>query len=200
MGTQRARRGDTPRLIQEAALELFLDRGYEKTSLREIAERLDVTKAALYYHFKTKEDIVIGLFQEFGRPLDDLIAWGRTQPPVLETRLELLRRYSAALETAGPLFRFAYENQPTLRELRIGQTIRERLAALNSLVIPPGATLKERARAESALFTVHFGAFAMRDAEVDPAEKRAAFLDIAVEVLTADAHAPAVTQPVANGG
>ena len=32
---------------------MFAERGYEKTSLREIAERLGVTKAALYYDFKS---------------------------------------------------------------------------------------------------------------------------------------------------
>jgi integrase len=75
MGTGQARRGNTRRRIQDAALELFSAHGYEKTSLREIAEQLDVTKAALYYHFKTKEDIVIGLFEDAAQPIDDLLAW-----------------------------------------------------------------------------------------------------------------------------
>ena len=48
-------RSDTRARIQQVALELFAEQGYDKTSLREIAERLDVTKAALYYHFKSKE-------------------------------------------------------------------------------------------------------------------------------------------------
>jgi len=46
------------------ALELFAEQGYEKTSLREIAEHLDVTKAALYYHFKTKEEILVSIFED----------------------------------------------------------------------------------------------------------------------------------------
>ena len=41
------RRGDTRARIQRVALELFAEQGYERTSLREIAERLGVTKAAL---------------------------------------------------------------------------------------------------------------------------------------------------------
>ena len=47
------------------ALELFAEQGYEKTSLREIAERLGVTKAALYYHFKSKEDIVRSFTEDY---------------------------------------------------------------------------------------------------------------------------------------
>jgi AcrR family transcriptional regulator len=44
---------DTRTRIQDVALDLFIEQGYEATSLREIAEKLGVTKAALYYHFKT---------------------------------------------------------------------------------------------------------------------------------------------------
>src|SRR6185369_14993893 len=55
---------DTRSRIQRIALELFIEQGYEQTSLREIAERLGVTKAALYYHFRTKDDIVDSLVQD----------------------------------------------------------------------------------------------------------------------------------------
>jgi AcrR family transcriptional regulator len=47
--------------ILDIALELFNERGYDKTSLRDIAERLGTTKAALYYHFPRKEDILLEL-------------------------------------------------------------------------------------------------------------------------------------------
>ena len=61
-------RGDTRSRIQAVAVELFSEQGYDKTSLREIAERLGVTKAALYYHFKSKEDIVRSLVRRLLRP------------------------------------------------------------------------------------------------------------------------------------
>jgi AcrR family transcriptional regulator len=54
-------RGLTRDKILDVALELFNEQGYDKTSLREIAERLGVTKAALYYHFERKEDILLEL-------------------------------------------------------------------------------------------------------------------------------------------
>jgi AcrR family transcriptional regulator len=47
--------------ILDIALELFTEQGYDKTSLRDIAERLGTTKAALYYHFARKEDILMEL-------------------------------------------------------------------------------------------------------------------------------------------
>src|SRR3954453_6983222 len=93
-------RRDTRALIQDVALELFLEQGYEATSLREIAERLGVTKAALYYHFKTKEDIVASLTEDRVAAIDELIAWAKEQPRTQEARRELLRRYSADM-TSG---------------------------------------------------------------------------------------------------
>src|SRR5215467_4790769 len=54
-------RGETRERILDVALELFNEQGYEKTSLREIAVRLGTTKAALYYHFERKEDILLAL-------------------------------------------------------------------------------------------------------------------------------------------
>jgi AcrR family transcriptional regulator len=66
--------GITRERILEIALELFSEQGYDKTSLREIAERLGVTKAALYYHFERKEDILLELhlkLHALGRDLLD---------------------------------------------------------------------------------------------------------------------------------
>ncbi len=45
--------------VLTAALELFAERGIGATSLQMIADRLGVTKAAVYHHFRTKADIVI---------------------------------------------------------------------------------------------------------------------------------------------
>jgi AcrR family transcriptional regulator len=63
-------RGEMREQILDVALELFSEQGYDNTSLREIAERLGVTKAALYYHFKSKGDILMALhlrLHELGR-------------------------------------------------------------------------------------------------------------------------------------
>jgi AcrR family transcriptional regulator len=52
---------DTRERILEVAADLFIEQGYDATSLREIAEKIGVTKAALYYHFSSKEDILRAL-------------------------------------------------------------------------------------------------------------------------------------------
>lgn len=182
--TQHPRRGNTRQRIQDLALELFAEQGYEKTSLREIAERLDVTKAALYYHFKTKEDILISAFADLTRPIDELIAWGGTQPHTLETKQEILRRYSEALNSATPLFRFMQENQATVRDLSIGETFKERMLGMLDLILDPDASMKNRVRCVSALFTMHAGTFALKDVEGDPEEKREAILEVSIDLMS----------------
>jgi AcrR family transcriptional regulator len=52
---------ETRERILDVAQELFTRHGYDKTSLRDIAARLQITKAALYYYFERKEDILIAL-------------------------------------------------------------------------------------------------------------------------------------------
>ncbi|MFF4763917.1 TetR/AcrR family transcriptional regulator [Streptomyces sp. NPDC001292] len=183
-GTRQQRRGNTRQRIQDVALELFAEQGYEKTSLREIAERLDVTKAALYYHFKTKEEILVSLFESLTRPMEDLIEWGRRQPHTLETKQEIVRRYDQALADAAPLFRFMQENQATVRELRIGDTFKDRMRGLRDIIIDPGASLADQVRCVSAIFTLHAGMFVMQDLEGDPAERRKAVLEVAIDLVT----------------
>ncbi|RII12488.1 HTH-type transcriptional regulator AcrR [Streptomyces sp. YIM 130001] len=182
--TPTPRRGNTRQRIQDIALELFAEQGYEKTSLREIAERLDVTKAALYYHFKTKEDILISMAEDLTRPLDELLAWGRDQPRTLETKQEILRRYSAALSGAAPLFRFMQENQATVRDLSIGKDMKGRMMAMIELVKEPDAELADQVRSVAALFSMHAGMFLIQNLEGSVEEKRDAVLEVALDLIT----------------
>jgi len=183
-GTKQRRRGNTRQRIQDVALELFAEQGYEKTSLREIAERLEVTKAALYYHFKTKEEIIVSLFEDLTKPIEDLIEWGRRQPHTLETKQEIVRRYSQALSEAAPLFRFMQENQATARELSIGEMFKKRMMGMHGIIVDPDAELVDQVRCASALFTLHAGMFVLQDLKADPEEKRRAVLEVATDLVT----------------
>ncbi|MDF6043136.1 TetR/AcrR family transcriptional regulator [Streptomyces sp. JH14] len=187
--TSQPRRGNTRQRIQDVALELFAEQGYEKTSLREISEKLDVTKAALYYHFKTKEDILISIFDDLNRPVEELIAWGKEQPRTLETKKELLVRYSDALIGAAPLFRFMQENQAAMRDLSVGETSKKRLMELLDLLKEPDAALADQVRCVSALISMHAGMFFLKDVGGDVEDKREAVLEVAVGLVT-QAHSP----------
>jgi AcrR family transcriptional regulator len=57
------RPSDTKQRILEAARELFARQGVQRTSLQEIADRLGITKPALYYHFSSREELVRSIVQ-----------------------------------------------------------------------------------------------------------------------------------------
>jgi AcrR family transcriptional regulator len=63
---------DTRDRILEEAVVLFTERGYATTSLREIADRVGITKASLYYHYPSKQDLLAAVVA----PL--LTDWQRT--------------------------------------------------------------------------------------------------------------------------
>lgn len=52
---------ETRRRILDSAADAFAAHGYSGASMRDIAEGLGITKAALYYHFASKEDLLDGL-------------------------------------------------------------------------------------------------------------------------------------------
>ncbi|AQT78433.1 TetR family transcriptional regulator [Mycolicibacterium litorale] len=53
----------TRQRIQDVARELFGQKGVQRTSLQDIADRLGITKPALYYHFKSREELVRSILQ-----------------------------------------------------------------------------------------------------------------------------------------
>jgi AcrR family transcriptional regulator len=56
--------------IRLAAVELFRDRGYHGTSVRDLAQVVSMETASLYYHYPSKQDILLALMD---RTMDDLI-------------------------------------------------------------------------------------------------------------------------------
>jgi len=176
---------DTRDRIKAVALELFTEQGYDATSLREIAERLGVTKAALYYHFKTKDDIVSSFVNDRIAQLDELIAWGRTQPRTMETRRALIRRYSDDLYrgSAYQMMRFMERNQTSMNAHKAGKEMRESLLALLDLLVDPEDPLTDRLRSSLAIFALHSSIFVLRDPEVTDDQRQVAALEVALDLI-----------------
>lgn len=70
--------------LYETALELFAEKGYEQTSVNEIAETADVARGTFFNHFQRKEDLIS--------------AWGEHRRERLRTGLE-----GAAAESGEPM-------------------------------------------------------------------------------------------------
>lgn len=194
---------DTRSRIQAVAVELFSEQGYDKTSLREIAERLGVTKAALYYHFRSKEDIVRSLVEDYFGRLDSLVRWAGRQPGTPAVRGEILSRYVDMVIDSHQVFRMLQQNQAALAGLtsgkRHGELFKERMNAIVGLLTDPGASLPERVRAAVAAISVSIGWMIFRDEVDDPGELRAAVLGIACELAGCPASAAGTPGPQRGG-
>jgi AcrR family transcriptional regulator len=170
-------RGDTRQRIQSVALELFAEHGYEKTSLREIAERLGVTKAALYYHFKSKEDIVRSFTEDYVTELDALIAWGRAQPRTSGNRALILDRYSGIVGHRLGVLRFLEQNQAAVHHLMTeGQQDRKKLFRTQF------ETLRDRVRASVAVVSVGISCMLFEKDSGAPGELHTIVLETACEL------------------
>ena len=62
---------NTKKIILEKALELFSTKGYDATTVREIAKEVGITQSSLYKHYKSKEDIFISIFNEMKSRYDE---------------------------------------------------------------------------------------------------------------------------------
>lgn len=69
MATQTERRAETQAAIVKAARRLFGDRGFQATSMDDIAAASRVAKGAIYHYFKTKDDLFSAVFEQVSHDL-----------------------------------------------------------------------------------------------------------------------------------
>ncbi|MFM2475632.1 TetR family transcriptional regulator [Celerinatantimonas sp. MCCC 1A17872] len=63
----------TRQVILDTALKLFCEHGITETSLTDIATLAGVTRGAIYWHFKNKNELFINLWDEYCEPLSNLL-------------------------------------------------------------------------------------------------------------------------------
>jgi len=117
------KRVDTKAEAQRVALALFTQKGFDATSLREIAEQLGVSKAALYYHFKSKDAIVASLVTHRATEVAALVEWVRNEKPAPDLAERTVLRWvdSASADKLRGI-RFMLANPALLR--RVGKEAR----------------------------------------------------------------------------
>jgi AcrR family transcriptional regulator len=113
-------RGATRERILDIALDLFTDHGYDKTSLREIADELGFTKAAVYYHFERKEEILLALhlrLHALGREVLDRLDHLDEADRSVEVWAGLLDHFIDQVLANRKLFLFHSRNQSALESI-----------------------------------------------------------------------------------
>ncbi len=167
------KRGDTRARLLETALQLFAERGYAGTSVRDIADELGITKAAVHYHFSAKEQIVLALLEPLLRSTEELLDRRAAAPPDPRALLLALRDL---VREFGPLMSVMVED-PSVSQA--AGEVHEQLDALGvrmaEVLAGGGASPVRRLRAHAALGAFFGGwkaaqrlrAGAVTDADVD---------------------------------
>ena len=158
----------TRQRILDVALDLFIDQGYDGTSLRQIADRLGITKAALYYHFGAKEDILMALhlrLHEFGKTA--LGTMTGDEPITLELWGALLDEVVDQMLVQRKLFLMHERNQAALEKLHSEGHEAEHEDFQNQLrqvLADPRLPMRDRVRMAASMGAVFAGLFLPGDA------------------------------------
>lgn len=164
---------DTRSRVLDVAMELISEKGYAATSTREVCERIGFTKAALYYHFKAKDDLLAALVQPLLDAMSDLTATCELSAAPAARR-DVVRRYADLVADHVDLMRVMYDD-PSVRAQPALAGVRPFYARLHRLLAgtqTPDAD--QLARARAALGAVH-GAVV----RADPDDDRTGLRDIA---------------------
>lgn len=108
----------TKQRILAAALELFNEQGVADTTLRNIAQRLDISQGNLNYHFRLKEDIVEALYFELVEKMDERMQQVGESTSLLGLLFESYRRIMVGMYAYRFLLRDFYKvmrEQETIR-------------------------------------------------------------------------------------
>ncbi len=153
---------DTRERILAVAQVRFTEKGYEATSLREIAEDLGITKAALYYHFPSKSDLLRAMLTPIGIAFDELAAEleaVRTSDRPVEQWAIALEGIIGNLTTYWPLFALVQRNRQVVEAVfaesnELFQFHEDGHSRIDELVMAVDVPLRDRVRMVCSLVAI----------------------------------------------
>jgi AcrR family transcriptional regulator len=172
---------DTRDRILEAALELFSEHGFEGTTLQQIADRLGFTKAALYYHFRSKDDLLEALVMPVMTDLDQLLDQVEVSPGVRAPRHVFVERYVDYLLRHRRVIAYVSQDLACVAHPAIASGHRERRARMEAALADGELDFREQVRVAMAFGGIQ--AVIARHPAADAAELRQALLEAAGSLL-----------------
>ncbi len=98
----------TKSAILDSALELFYEKGFARTTFDEIAKRINLTKGAVYWHFRNKADLLAELMRRKFTEKDRQTWEDKPEITTLEQLRDSFRRAAVSIETDPEFCRFLF--------------------------------------------------------------------------------------------
>ena len=154
-GRRERKKAATRQKIADTALRLFLERGYEKVGIRDVAAEADVAVTTLFSHFASKEALVFERDDDFEQRLTQAVT-GRAphEPliPVLRREIQSLVRHCTA-DSATPIWRMIDES-PALRAYEESMRLRHAESLATAIAADPDLSQTTTASRTIARFVI----------------------------------------------
>ena len=128
---------ETVNLILDVAFRLFMEKGYEHTSIQDIIENLGgLSKGAIYHHFKSKEDILVAVTDKMTEESNQMLAVIRDRTDLTgKEKLKTIFRESIGRPVQNDIFTVApdFHNSPRLLFSIFRETMEE---AVPNYILP----------------------------------------------------------------
>ena len=176
-----ASRPDTRSRILDAALDVFSEQGFEGSSLQQIADRLDLTKAALYYYFRSKDELLEALVEPAIRGVEEILDACSGEKDTPARRKEFMGQYLDYFLRQRRLIAYISRDLATLAHPAISAGNEERRARMEALLAGADLDFSDQVRVTMAFGGMQAAIAQYPDA--DETELREALLDAGAALL-----------------
>src|SRR3954468_23776506 len=183
--------GTTRETILATALQLFGEKGYDGTSLRQIADAVGTTKAAVYYHFPAKEQLLLELSRPWLDALGTLVTEMRSSERGDCDATETLEAYLDVCIAHLSFLNLLARDPATSNHPDIGRRALTLIEAVKRHIAGDDATDDRLVHTSCAIGVVH--AVAGLPADLVAAHRQT-FLDSAIAALNADGRPRSATK------
>ena len=173
------------RILHEASL-LFIENGFTHTALSSIASKLGVTKAALYYHYKSKDEMLLALVYPLLDNVDQLVVDSQEKRASGNADLRLLLARYADVLVSDRRAALMLRDVNVSAHHEIAPRIEYHKESLLDLLVSDNPSNEDEVRAVSSLVILQqglVGHFGRKGQDIPMVDYRAMVVAVAVSVL-----------------
>lgn len=126
--------------ILDAAEHLFVTKGFDKTSTNDILNEVGIARGTLYYHFKSKEEILDALIERFTKDRLKIAAGivAQKDQPIFLRMTEMIMAINAESEIGDELLKQVHRPQNALMHQKIQDSLLKGITPLCAKLIEEG--------------------------------------------------------------